>query len=296
MSAPPDQPDRAEASADRADRAEALADVLAATAAWPVAHVAAAVVGPRGPLATVGATERPFRLASVTKPLAALACLVAVEEGTLELDAPAGPHGPDGVTVRHLLAHAGGYGFDTDVLQPPGRTRIYSNTGFDALAHHLTERASMPAADYVTAAVFEPLALTATDLRDGSLAHGAWSTVDDLTRVAVELLRPTLVAPATLADATRVQFPGLDGVLPGFGRQAPNDWGLGFELRGHKAPHWTGTDNSPDTFGHFGGSGTCLWVDPVADHALVVLTDEAFGPWAAAAWPALSDAVLAALR
>jgi len=31
------------------------------------------------------------------------------------------------------------------------------------------------------------------------------------------------------------------------------------------------------------------------DHALVVLTDEAFGPWAVAAWPALSDAVLAAV-
>lgn len=289
MSAPADQPTGADA------RTDAVTGALAATSAWPAANVAAAVVGPHGALATVGATGHPFRLASVTKPLAALACLVAVEEGTLDLDEPAGPHGAEGVTVRHLLAHAGGYGFDTDVLQPPGRTRIYSNTGFDALADHLAARAGMAAADYVSAAVFEPLGLTATDLRDGSLAHGAWSTVDDLVRVAVELLRPTLVHPDTLAEATRPQFPGLDGVLPGFGRQVPNDWGLGFELRDHKAPHWTGAANSPGTFGHFGGSGTCLWVDPAVDHALVVLTDEAFGPWAAAAWPALSDAVLAAL-
>jgi CubicO group peptidase (beta-lactamase class C family) len=258
--------------------------------------VAAAVVGPHGPVAAVGDRHRPYRLASVTKPLAALACLVAVEEGTLDLDEPAGPHGPEGVTVRHLLAHAGGYGFDTDVLQPPGRTRIYSNTGFDVLAGHLADRAGMVAADYVAEALFEPLGLAATDLRDGSLAHGAWSTLHDLIRVTVEVLRPTLVHPDTLAEATRVQFPGLDGVLPGFGRQAPNDWGLGFERRGHKSPHWTGTTNSPATFGHFGGAGTCWWVDPALEHALVVLTDEPFGPWAAEAWPTLSDAVVAALR
>ena len=59
-----------------------------------------------------------------------------------------------------------------------------------------------------------------------------------------------------------MQFPGLVGVLPGFGRMDPNDWGLGFELRDAKSPHWTGARNSPRTFGHFGGSGTFLWVDP----------------------------------
>jgi CubicO group peptidase (beta-lactamase class C family) len=42
----------------------------------------------------------------------------------------------------------------------------------------------------------------------------------------------------------------------------PNDWGLGFELRDTKEPHWTGTRNSPRTYGHFGGSGSFLWLDP----------------------------------
>ncbi|HJW70515.1 MAG TPA: serine hydrolase, partial [Candidatus Binatia bacterium] len=50
--------------------------------------------------------------------------------------------------------------------------------------------------------------------------------------------------------------------------------------------------NSERTFGHFGGSGTFLWVDPEADLALVCLTDLDFGPWSLEAWPALSDAVL----
>ncbi len=270
-----------------------LADALWATGGWEVPHVAAAVVGADGTLATVGDADRPFRLASVTKLLAAYACLVAVEEGTLDLD---GPAGPEGATVRHLLAHAAGYGFDTPPLTPPGRKRIYSNTGFDALADHLAEASGMSAVDYVTAAVFEPLGLARTDLRDESLAKGAWSTVHDLSRFAVELLSPTLVHPDTLARATRVQFAGLDGILPGVGPQSPNDWGLGFELRDGKAPHWTGATNSPATFGHFGGAGTFLWIDPAIGRGLVVLTDRDFGPWAMAAWPSLADAVVAAAQ
>ena len=97
-----------------------------------------------------------------------------------------------------------------------------------------------------------------------------------------------------MAEAAAVAFPGLRGVLPGFGLPDPCDWGLGFELRDRKSPHWTGARNSPATFGHFGRSGTFLWVDPVAGLALACLTDRPFGAWAGEAWPALSDAVLAA--
>jgi len=81
-------------------------------------------------------------------------------------------------------------------------------------------------------------------------------------------------------------------VLPDIGRMDPNDWGLGFELRDEKRPHWTGSQNSPRTFGHYGSSGTFLWVDPEAAVALACLTDLDFGPWALEAWPPLADAVL----
>ena len=104
--------------------------------------------------------------------------------------------------------------------------------------------------------------------------------------------RPTLIAAETLAEATTVQFPGLNGVLPDVGRLEPNDWGLGFELRDAKEPHWTGTRNSPRTYGHFGGSGSFLWLDPEPGLALACLGDLDFGPWALEAWPALSDGVL----
>ena len=148
----------------------------------------------------------------------------------------------------------------------------------------------MPFADYLAAGVLQPLGMRA-ELR-GSPAADLHGSLDDLLILARELQRPTLVAPETLAEATTVQFPGLAGVLPDFGRFDPNDWGLGFELRDDKSPHWTGSRNSPRTFGHFGGSGTFLWVDPEAGLALGVLTNLDFGDWAKEAWPRLSDAVL----
>ena len=141
--------------------------------------------------------------------------------------------------------------------------------------------------------MLQPLGLRHTELR-GSVAKDAWSTVDDLAVFAAELLHPTLVAEPTLAEATTEQFPGLAGVIPGLGSYDPNPWGLGFELKGAKSPHWTAPDGSPRTFGHFGGSGTFLWVDPDAGVACVVLTDREFGDWAPPRWAALSAEVLAA--
>jgi CubicO group peptidase (beta-lactamase class C family) len=255
---------------------------------WPVDHVAAAVV--TDSVTTAGETARVFRLASVTKLLTAYATLIAVEEGAVDWDTPAGPPGS---TMRHLAAHASGLSFAEDkVLTKPGARRIYSNVGFDALGEAVAEGAGMPFAEYLHEAVCVPLGMTDTRL-EGSPGSEAVSTVDDLARFAAELRTPTLTA--TLADATRVAFPDLDGILPGYGRQKPNDWGLGFEIRDGKSPHWTGAHSSPRTFGHFGQSGTFLWVDPDAGAAAAVLTDRDFGPWAIEAWPVWTDGVLAAL-
>src|SRR5262249_13145321 len=138
--------------------------------------------------------------------------------------------------------------------------------------------------------VLTPLGMTGTVL-EGSPAHGGRGSVADLGRLARELLRPTLV-PALMPAATRPVFPGLSGVLPGYGRQDPNDLGLGFELRDRKSPHWTGSRNASRTFGHFGQSGGFLWVDPEIGIACAALADRPFGDWAIAAWPSLSDAVI----
>lgn len=261
---------------------------------WPVPHAAAAVVRAGGSVTgSYGPAGHRFALASVTKPLTAYAVLVAVEEGAVELDEPAGP---EGSTVRHLLAHTSGLSFDEDrVMSAPGERRLYSNSGFEVLADHVERATEIPFGAYLREAVFVPLGMRDSDLA-GSPASGAVSTVADLTRFAAELLDPRLIAPATHALATSVAFPGLRGVLPGYGGQKDNDWGLGLEIRDHKSPHWTGSSSSPATFGHFGQSGTFLWVDPGARAACVCLTDRDFGPWALPLWPALTDAVLAELR
>ncbi|OBI15006.1 serine hydrolase [Mycobacterium sp. E2327] len=259
---------------------------------WPVANAAAAVVGPAGVLASHGDTARVFELASVTKPLVARAAQIAIEEGVVELDTPAGP---PGATVRHLLAHASGLAMHNDrVLAKPGTRRMYSNQGFTVLARTLEAESGIEFGRYLSEAVCEPLGMATTRLNGGAAAagFGATSTVADLAAFARELLRPAVVSPQLHAEATTVQFPGLDGVLPGYGVQRPNDWGLGFEIRDGKSPHWTGSRNSARTYGHFGQSGGFIWVDPEADLALVVLTDRDFGEWALEPWPAISDAVI----
>src|SRR5438270_8544383 len=267
-------------------------DALAAVDSWGARTAAAGVVRAGDEVGVHGPRDAVLRWASVTKLLTGLATLVAAEEGTVDLDEPAGP---EGSTVRHLLAHAAGLPFEAG---PPisrvGRRRTYSNAGFEALAEHVARRAEMPFDEYLLGAVLRPLGLAA-ELR-GSPASGLHGSLDDLLLLASELQRPQLIAAETLAEATTVQFPGLSGVVPGLGRMDPNDWGLGFELRDAKSPHWTGAHNSPATFGHFGGSGTFVWVDPNADTALACLTDLDFGPWALEAWPRLSDAVLAEPR
>jgi len=193
---------------------------------WPVPFAVAGVVTAEGRVDAYGDTSRVVPLASVSKPVAALAVLVAAEEGVVDLDEPAGPRGS---TVRHLLAHASGLPFEnTTPIAPPGRRRIYSNEGFRVLGQHLGERADMPFADYVRGAVCEPLAIGLDP--DGDPGSGMQAALADVLAVGRELLSPSLVAGETLAEMTSVQFPGLDGVLPDFGRFSPLDWGLGVQL------------------------------------------------------------------
>jgi CubicO group peptidase (beta-lactamase class C family) len=267
-------------------------EALEAIEKWGAEHAAAGVVHGGRMVAEHGASEQVFRWASVTKLLTASAALVAAEEGIVDFEEAAGPAG---ATVRHLLAHASGLPFDgEEPIARPGERRIYSNTGFELLGALVAERAQMPFAEYLREAILQPLGMAGTEL-DGSPASRVSGPLADLLRFARELLAPSFVAPETFAEATTVVFPGLDGVLPGVGRQEPLDWGLGFELKDGKTPHWTGARNSPRTFGHFGGAGTFLWVDPDAEVALACLTDREFGDWALEAWPALADAVLAEL-
>lgn len=255
-----------------------------------MSFAAAGVVGRDGRLEVHGDAIQVVRLASVSKPVAALALLVSAEEGVVDLDEAAGPPGS---TVRHLLAHASGLPFEgTEPIALTGRRRIYSNEGFRVLGEHLASRAEMPFAEYVRAAVCVPLGIGLDP--SGDPGSGMHASLADVLSLARELLEPTIVAQETLEEMTSVQFPGLSGVLPDYGRFDPLDWGLGVQLATPE-PAWMGTKVSRSTFGHFGGSGTFVWVDPRAGVACVALTDREFGDWAKTAWPALSDGVLVEL-
>ena len=263
-------------------------DALRIIDEWGARTAAAGVTRDNREIAVHGPRDVELRWASVTKVLTGVALLVALEEGTVELDEPAGP---PGATLRHLLSHAAGLPPDEGPpLMPPARRRIYSNYGIELAAALVAERSSMPFADYFRASVVEPLGLAGA--LHGSPAWGYRGPLDDLLKLGRELLAPRLVAQETLDEATTVQFPGLAGVLPSWGRMDPNDWGLAFELRDHKSPHWTSARNSPRTFGHFGAAGTFLWVDPDLGVACGLLTDREFGEWAIEAWPRFNDSVV----
>jgi len=257
---------------------------------WPVEFAAAGVFDPEGRTSTRGDTERAVRLASVSKPVAALATLVAAEEGVVDLDEPAGP---PGATVRHLLAHTSGLPFEgTEPIARPGHRRIYSNEGFRVLAAHVASRAEMPFPEYVHAAVCVPLGLGLDP--SGDPAAGMHASLDDVLALGRELLAPRLVADETRDEMVSVHFPDLSGVLPDYGRFDPLDWGLGVQLN-TRPPTWMGTRTSPRTYGHFGGTGTFVWVDPAARAVCAALTTREFDHWAKEAWPRLADAVLSEL-
>lgn len=255
---------------------------------WPVDRAGYGVVRAGELIEQVGDAGT-FELASIAKLFAALTAMIAIEEGSLDLDAPAGR---EGATVRHLLAHAAGYDFDSErTIAEVGARRVYSNVGIEKYAEHLAQRTGMPYGDYLRLGVLEPLGMSDTEMY-GSPAHEMRSSVADVSRLAAEFLRPTLVSAETLHMASTPVFPDLDGVLPGVGRFAPNPFGLAIEIKGDKSPHWSGSRTSPATFGHFGGAGTFLWVDPTLDLAAVALTDRPFDIWAMRSWPEWSDLLI----
>lgn len=262
---------------------------FAATEGFP--HTA--LVGVTGPARTVAVQGDPhtaLALASVSKPLSAWGVLIAVERGFVDLDEPAGP---EGSTLLNLLDHTSGLPFEGDRTQAsPGTRRIYSNAGFDALGAHVAAAVGMDFADWMTREVSEPLGMTEIDVT-GRPSAGYRASIEDLLIFGREVLRPTLI-PAALRDlALTVSRERLKGVVPGYGSFDDNQWGLGFELKGAKSPHWLGDSFPPETAGHFGGQGSFFLVDRSRDLAAAFLSGVAFGEEHKRIWPPLTDEIVA---
>ena len=167
--------------------------------------------------------------------------------------------------------------FDAPVVRAaPGSRRIYSNAGYEVLADDGGAAPwASPSSGGCAAAVLEPLGMT-TDPVGGFARVGPGRAARRPGRAGRANSNGRGCCPTRPGrHAARWRSPGWPGLLPGLGYQAPNDWGLGPEIRDAKSPHWTGQANAPATFGHFGAAGGFVWVDPVAGVACACLTGTA---------------------
>src|SRR5699024_6569544 len=199
-------------------------------------EAAAIVLVPEGERARRGdvGRNRPWR--SVTKTLTGFGATLAPHEGSSVFEhQPV----PPGSALRHLHSHASRYYYESDsTLQAPGLRRHYSNYGIDEAARHVERRLGSDVGDWIREQIAEPLGMDGLEW-SGSPSVGAHGALTDLALFAAELLRPTLLEQRWWAEMTGVQFPELVGIMPGFGKQSPNPFGLGIEVRGTKSPHWT---------------------------------------------------------
>lgn len=240
-----------------------------------------------------GDAREVFPLASVTKLFTAYSALIAISRGLVTLSAPA-PY--PGVTLEHLLSHASGMAMgERAITRPPGTRRIYSNAGIEAAADMLEEATGTEIGRWIEETIAEPLGLTSLTV-EGSPAYSGYAHAEDLMLFARELSHPTLISAELLDLATSVHFPHLDGIVPGYGNFRPCPWGIGAEIKGEKQAHWTAPSSSGKTFGHFGQSGSFLWVDPLSGERAVFLGEEPFGPWHRDNWSALNEEILHAMR
>lgn len=234
-----------------------------------------------------GDTRTSYPWMSVTKLVTARAALAAVDAGEVDLDDTLTPAG---ATLEMLLAHAGGLSATGEQVTDPVTQRIYSNAGYDVLGQALARESD------IGAILLDHLhAWGATDVSYASSpAWGLRGSLADLVALTAELARPGHLDPHLAAFATRPAWPGLAGILPGYGDFADNAWGLGPEIRGTKRPHWTAPDAPAHVFGHFGQSGSFVWVDQPAGVAACFLSAERFGLAHQRRWPDINAAIMRA--
>jgi CubicO group peptidase (beta-lactamase class C family) len=100
-----------------------------------------------------------------------------------------------------------------------------------------------------------------------------------------------LLAPATVIEATRNQLAPMKDVPDEDRRFRP--WGFGWRLQWANHANSFGDLVSPATFGHWGATGTMLWIDPVSNSFALVLTTQPLSE-SQASFQRLSNAITGA--
>lgn len=135
----------------------------------------------------------PYRLASVSKPITAVAAMLLADRGVIDIDAPANAYlgaqkivahagRADDVTVRRLMSHRGGLPLHYNLIHageahtrrsldetiarygkamlPPGVTHRYSNVGYAVLERIIEIQSGQSYDAFLRTAFFTPLGMT----------------------------------------------------------------------------------------------------------------------------------------
>ena len=216
----------------------------------------------------------------------------------------------------------------------PGTELIYSNTGYGVLGRVAEAVGGRDFWELTWENVFEPLELHQTIARpgpelDARIARvrdvygqgrpteaynsqywrdlgipwgGLYGSAHDAVRFAATFLLhgDGFILPELADEMITDQVHRLTGDVQSARVRWPvASWGLGWEIKGTKANHWTGTLTSPRTFCHFGAAGTLLWADPILDLAAAIFANRAtfhLWPFVPPRWAMLSDALVEAVR
>jgi len=232
-----------------------------------------------------------FEAASLSKPVFAYGVLKLVDQGKLNLNAPLSKYLPqpyiegdpriDKITARIVLSHRTGFpnwrgSGPLKIYFTPGERFSYSGEGFVYLQKVVEAITGKPLNEYMTEAVFTPLAMTSssyvwrpdydsrtatghdysgqpTDKRkpkDGNVAWSMHTTAGDYARFLEALMNGKGLKPATLREMERPQV-AVDPECANCTDRAPKElsknvfFGLGVAIQQTKEGEslWHGGDN-----------------------------------------------------
>jgi len=255
-----------------------------------------AYIGLDDELHVLGKAAERYRLASITKLLTTYVISDAVMGGFLKFeDVVTSPKlKSSDVTIKDLLSHSSG--IRPEDLDPIDRhqKRIYTNEAFDLAGETLISKLGTDFSATSIGDLFEEGLgghLGTSINFEGSCSASATGTLDDLILLMKEFRNPTYLDVETQELLTTPYLPELEGILPGWGNYKNNTFGIGFEIKGNKQPHWTGSISSEKTFGHFGQSGAFIFHDPINKVSVCCVTNKDFAPWAKEEFPKVSDSI-----
>lgn len=199
-----------------------------------------------------------------------------------------------------------------DLIFEPGTRVSYQSMGTAMLAEIVQRIASRPFGRFVREEFFEPLGMNSTDLGVSGAAaeavvrirlspeqlatnwnwnspywHGfgaPWggmtSTANDLGRWTRAFLNGGKLDNARIFSETTVKLMTTSR-MDAFPKLSDDDrrtrtWGLGWRIVGAGVATHLGELLPPETYGHYGATGTIQWIDPIRQAYAVILTSRAF--------------------